>query len=95
MKIPTIGTDEILRRVNERLGGDRPCSLCGTTNWVLADEIYEVESYEGKQLGVPSKTVMPVVVLICTTCGHMVNLSATALGIIDRNTGGWAGESPK
>ena len=77
-----------LSLVNEKLAGRRmECQLCGQNEWDLRGDLSVVATWDidaGDFPGFALATqALPLVTLLCKNCGHMLFISALALGLGD------------
>src|SRR5262249_46514106 len=83
--LPELDQNKIAAALGTLPDGAR-CSLCGNTNWTVDTTVYEMREFLGGGLIMGGGAIVPVIILTCTTCGHMNLLNAVALGVLD-NTG--------
>src|SRR5260221_10182750 len=57
------------------------CPHCGATTWGVFDQLYELRQFAQGQLSVQG-TVIPLVVVICNTCGYTRLFNAISMGIV-------------
>lgn len=60
------------------------CPICGSCEWG-ASGVAGIHSFDGKSVVLFGGTVYPVVLLVCTGCGHMLTFSAIMAGIVETN----------
>jgi|SRR5579862_1204756 len=68
----------LLAAIQERTGGQKPCVLCGHTQWTVNTAFTAIQVSKNPLetvLGGPGQA-MPTVAMICTHCGntHLLNL---------------------
>lgn len=72
-----------LNKLNEYKDKRRSCSICGNNNWILNDAIFEVREFtEGNLVVGGGLSIMPLIAVSCTTCGHTRFISAIKLGLV-------------
>ena len=60
------------------------CSLCGGMHFTVIDSIFEMREFQGGDLIIGGEaSTLPLVILVCDTCGGLKTLSAVKLGILD------------
>jgi hypothetical protein len=78
-------SQEILQKINQKLGGPPTCPMCHHNVWQLSDGIVlltlQSPASGGIQLGGKS---LPGVPLICSTCGNTVLLNVFMLGVAEK-----------
>jgi hypothetical protein len=78
-------TKKVIERI--RAKGEPPtCTVCGSQSWSITPYLAEVRMFHGRDF-VLGGTSIPLVPVICNTCGNTLLISAIVLGIIDRETG--------
>jgi hypothetical protein len=69
-----------------KYGETTPCEICRSNSWSVVDCLLEVREYgvlSGNVLTLGG-SLIPLVGIGCSTCGHLRLISAIACGIIDR-----------
>lgn len=86
MQLSKSQQEKLLTKVNN-LWKDKVCEICTNNDWQLLDRFYELREYnQGSMiLGAP---LIPLLVVQCTTCGHVRFQNALAIGAVDPKTGG-------
>ena len=63
---------------------DTPCSLCGAKDWAMADRVFELREFHGKNSAPAVGSAMAVIAISCTNCGNTHLLNAVALGFVPK-----------
>jgi len=61
------------------------CCCCQSTDWSIHEIIFELPQHRPPAL--ITRQVFPVIPMSCSRCGHVLLLSAVALGIVRPNPG--------
>lgn len=56
-----------------------PCSVCGSETWVLHETLYMMQEYDPSPN--PAGFTMPLVVVMCQSCGNTKLLNAVRLNL--------------
>jgi hypothetical protein len=62
----------------------KDCQICGSDDWILMDNVWELRKFERGGLVVGSSPLLPVVALMCNVCGQMVFFNAFAVRALKR-----------
>ncbi len=84
MRIPDASFDQALTIVNAKVNRLSPCPACGTNDWKLDQEIYEMPLYPGSAtaFATPRQGRYPIVMVNCSNCGFLRTFSAIMLGLV-------------
>lgn len=76
-------TERALEWLNRHWVGGKICPICGNNSWELA-EPSELRSFRGGELyiGGPQSSLIPVMPVVCATCGLTHLFSALKAGIV-------------
>ena len=85
MKITKEQTDLIVAKLNACKDKRQPCPICGGTQWIISDTIFEIKEFNmgNMVIGGVNSAIMPMIPISCASCGHTRFLSAIKLGIIN------------
>lgn len=79
MKIEQSKIDRYLKKVRAQ-----PCQLCGKTDWIIYDRVFQMTEYFGSSSTWKSLSkTCPVVPITCSSCGNTLLVNAVAAGFID------------
>jgi hypothetical protein len=74
----------VLKRIRERIGADKPCTLCGHTNWALDQSFVTLPANNNpSDFNSKARTGFPNAVYFCQHCGnsHLLNLLILGLDL--------------
>ena len=57
------------------------CTSCGKNVWSVSDRTWELRPFFGGGLNVGGGPLIPVCIITCSNCGHMVFFNALLIGI--------------
>lgn len=85
MKLTKKQTDLIVDRLNAYKDKRQPCPICGGTQWIISDTIFEIREFNmgNMVIGGANSAIIPMIPISCANCGYMRFLSAIKLGIIN------------
>ena len=63
----------------------RSCEVCGSDQWLLLDNVWELRRFEGGGLSVGGAPLLPVVALMCNVCGHTLFFNAIAVRAVSKD----------
>lgn len=64
---------------------ERKCDLCGSSELLLNDRIFELREFQGGSLVLGGESaVFPVIAVSCRKCGNTYFFNAILLGILDK-----------
>ena len=69
--------------LNTHWQGDQICPVCGNSEWFLHDEAVEVRTFGEGRLAA-SGSVIPLMIVICTTCANTLFFNALVAGLVEQ-----------
>jgi hypothetical protein len=84
MRIPDASFAQATAIINAKVNRLTPCPACGTRDWRIDQEIYEMRPFSGETNPFYQQTggTYPLVLLGCSNCGHIRLFSAIKLGLV-------------
>lgn len=76
-------SDLVIQRVQERTGGQKPCVLCGKTQWTIQEKFVAMSVSDDPTAVVLGGSVLPTVPVVCGHCGNTHFLNLIILGFKD------------
>jgi hypothetical protein len=76
--------DQLKQKLDASLGRTLPehgCPFCRSSELRIADRIFYMADYDAKGMVLGGPTI-PVVAVICLTCGHTMLFNAVVLGLV-------------
>ena len=62
------------------------CQFCDKNSWILSDTLFELREFSGGGISInSSSSVIPLIVIICKTCGNMIFINAVSFKIINKD----------
>ena len=80
MKIEQPEIDKLIAYLDHKWGHDRACPMCGTTQWNIADRLFELMDFVPNTLAVGGP-VLPVAAVTCMNCANTVFVNAIRAGL--------------
>ena len=81
MKLTPDQVHKLISQLNENWRQPQACWICGTTQWEVSDEVFEVRSFSGGPLTLGG-ILAPMIMITCSKCSHAVLFNALKLGIV-------------
>jgi hypothetical protein len=82
--MPTkIDGNKFVEHLKQKWGTDRPCSMCGASDWNVTDSVFEMREYHGPQSLVMGGPINPIIPVICKNCGNTVLVNAVVSGFLN------------
>jgi hypothetical protein len=75
--------DRVLKTVQERVGGEIRCSLCGSSTWMFTEGITVIQAQDSLGMTAVPDRGLPSLPLVCRQCGNTYFLNVIALGLSD------------
>ena len=63
--------------------GNRPCPMCGQTNWNVSDKAFELREFQGGDVVLGAGPIIPVIPVTCNNCGNTAFVNAIVSKAID------------
>lgn len=63
-------------------GKNNNCPLCGNNNWGIFDEVVSLACFDIEYKRIIEGKLLPVVLLICSECGNVRQISALKVGLL-------------
>ncbi len=76
-------TSDIISYLNEKWQGTS-CPYCRESEWNIQDRIFELREFNKGDmfLGGPNASIIPVIPVMCSNCGHTVLVNAMVAGVL-------------
>ena len=71
--------DKAMEWINSHWGS-RSCPICSSKEWLLMTKIWKLTEFEET-----GKGTLPVVAMMCNTCGHTIFFNAIAMRLVERD----------
>lgn len=79
-----IDVQKMIDFLQEKWGDKKPCPMCGGTDWEIFGKTFSpIEFTEGTPIGRGGRIAVPVVPIVCTTCGNTILVSAIVSGFME------------
>lgn len=75
----------VISKLDKNKDKRRACSICGNNTWMLNDTIFEMREFMGGDMVIGGTSIMPVISVSCTECGHTRFISAIRMGVVSPN----------
>ena len=77
-----VNIEKLIPIINEKWL-KKECSLCGSNDWNIGDDIMVLMSVnDNKSINIGGKT-MPVIAIICNNCGNIVFVNPLVIDCVD------------
>ena len=83
-------SEAALAWIKRHFATPRNCPVCRNTNWTLGDRLVAPTPFQADGGWIMGGTAMPMLALICTTCGYTRFFNAVLAGLVKKSppTGG-------
>lgn len=76
--------EAVQKWISEYWTGTKDCLVCGSNDWILMDNVWELRDFHGGDFSVGGP-VLPLIALMCNVCGHTLLFNAIAVRAIERS----------
>ncbi len=83
MEDKKMNTEKFISHLNQKWG-NKPCPMCGSSNWNVSDTVYELREFHGGNLVLGNGPIIPIVPVTCTNCGNSIFVNALMSGAIEK-----------
>lgn len=75
--------ERLVKAIQEKTGGQKPCSICGRQQWSVSTQFTAVTVSNDPRAIQLGGTILPSVPIICSHCGNTHFLNLLVLGFTD------------
>jgi ribosomal protein S27AE len=83
MEEKKMNVEKFITHLNEKWG-NKPCPMCGTSNWNVSDNVYELREFQGGNLVLGNGPIIPIVPVTCVNCGNSIFVNALMSGAVEK-----------
>jgi hypothetical protein len=77
-----LDTAKLIAHLNLKWGSQRPCPMCGVSEWNVQEELFQIPEFLPNSIAVGGP-VIPVVPVVCGNCGNTVLVNAIGAGLVE------------
>lgn len=78
-----VNLEKVIDHLNSKWA-TRTCPMCGSNNWNVSDNVYELREFHGGDIMLGSGSIYPVVPVSCNNCGNSIMVNALLSGAIEK-----------